>query len=109
MLRARAARVRDDAGNTMIIVIIVSMLVGSLASLALGTGRQAEWSSASDRNHEGSLGLAEAGVQEQIKRIQQQTGAGSVPTFVALDGTTPQGSYHVETARCPADVTDVSR
>jgi len=106
-MRSRPQR-RDDGGSALIIVIIVSMIVGSIVAVSLNTGRQADWSSASDRNHEGSLGVAEAGVQQEIKRIQEQTGSAYVPTFAALDGSTSQGTYHVETTRCPPDAADPS-
>jgi len=92
----------------MIIVIIVSMVVGSLVSLSLNTGQQADSSSASDRNREASLGVAEAGVQEQIKHVQSLTNGAQLTTFAPLDGSTSQGSYHVETTRCPPDASDPS-
>ena len=60
---------RRDDGNALITTILVSMIIGVLASLTLSTGRQAVWSSTSDRNRQVSLGVAPwHGVLEQIRR-----------------------------------------
>ncbi len=109
MLIRMAARLKDDGGNALVVVMIISFVVASIATLSLRTGQQADSSSASDRNREGSLGVAEAGVQQALKVIQAQTGAAYVPTFTPIAGATAQGSYRVETTRCPADLTDPSR
>lgn len=99
----RRSVLRGDSGNSLIIVIIVSMVIGSLVSLALETGRQADWSSVSDRNHDASLGLAEAGIQAQIKRIESQVANAYIPTF-ATSGSTSGGTYTAQATRCPADI-----
>lgn len=103
--------------------MLVSILIGALASLALTTGTQADRSSTSDRNREVALGVAEAGLHEVTARISAQAGGTntSSPSFFALSpgvtapceiagptppeqcdaaksssayrGTTPQGTY----------------
>jgi hypothetical protein len=62
------------------------MLVGVLASLALASGRQSEWSSTSDRNHEQSLGVTEAGLNQVVGRIgaQAATPPASGPNYWAM-------------------------
>jgi hypothetical protein len=108
----RRPRLRDEHGNALIIVILVSLLVGALSSLALTTGRQASWSAASDRNHEAALGVAEAGVQKVIARMgAQKSGAysggcaylsmvpGEVIDSAACDGSTDQGPYELVVTR----------
>jgi len=61
-----------EEGNILITTVIVAMVIGMLASLALTTGRKADWQSSSDRNHEQSLGVAEAGIQQVIGRISAE-------------------------------------
>jgi hypothetical protein len=108
---------REDGGNILISTVLVSMLVGALASLALTTGRQADWSSASDRNHELALGVSEAGIHDVISTLEAQatgTYTGS-PTCNYLEMTpgqsnatwpdsckqvtTPQGTYRLAVTR----------
>ena len=66
--------------------MIVAMLIGALAALALASGRQAETASTSDRNHDQSLGVAEAGLNQVIARIgaQATNPPASGPNFWAL-------------------------
>jgi hypothetical protein len=105
---------REEDGNILITTIIVSLLVGALASLTLTTGRQSDWSSASDRNHEVALGVAEAGVHEVISKIASQavgtyTGPsqcdylsmtpGQTKAYSECDAATPQGNYHLAVQR----------
>ena len=52
--------VRDESGNVLATVMIISLLIGSLSALALASGRQADTASTSDRNHDESLGAAGA-------------------------------------------------
>ncbi len=83
----------NDEGNALIVVILVSMLVGLFATLALTTGTFADRSSSSDRNHEQSLGVAEAAVHQVIERISAQASGTdtSSPNFwsLPLGATTP--------------------
>jgi hypothetical protein len=91
---------------------MVSLLVAALGSLALTPGRQATWSSTSDRNHEAALGVAEAGVQKVMARMEaQKAGAysgecpylsmvpGDVIDSASCDGSTDQGPYELEVTR----------
>lgn len=90
--------IRNDEGNALIPVILISLLVGVLAALTLTTGEQADWASAKDRNHEIALGVTEAGVHEAISRMESQ-----IPTTFALPpagtGRTEEGSYDFTFAR----------
>jgi hypothetical protein len=70
-------------------VMLVSMLVGSLSALALATGRQADTSSTSDRNHDQSLAAAEAGVHEAIVQFGQRAAAGNTQPFSIATSTPP--------------------
>lgn len=128
--RTAASVLRREEGSALIAVVLVAMIIGALASLALATGRQSEWSSTSDRNHEQSLGAAEAGLHEVITRISAEI-AGldtTSPNFWAIapgsgmpcspsngkaattcttaktdaqySGTTPQGKYWYWVTRC---------
>jgi Tfp pilus assembly protein PilX len=93
--KTAARRIRGDDGNILITVVVVSLVIGVLSSLALSTGRQADWASSSDRNHEQSLGVAEAGVQQVISRISAEAAGTdtSAPNFWALTpGTTSPSS-----------------
>ncbi len=94
----KTLRLRDDEGNVLIGVMLVSMLVGVLASLVLATGRQADSASASDRNLESALGVAEAGVHTAIAKIEAQS-AGTYLTSFSFTGETPQGAYDVAVTR----------
>ncbi len=107
-----ARSLRDERGNVLISVVLVSLIVGALAALALRTGEQATWSSASDRNHEAALGVAEAGVHEVVGRLAAQasgtyTGScdylaltpGSMLASPSCDGTTAQGTYTLSVQR----------
>ena len=103
---------RDEQGNTLILVILVSMIVGMLAALTLATGQQADVSSASDRNHEQALGVSEAGVNQQISRIEGQLASSfgqqgaQFPIFTPTPGSNPQGSFQVQSTHCPPDPAD---
>jgi hypothetical protein len=81
-----AERLRDERGSALIAVILISMIIGALTSLALATGRQAEWSSASDRNRDQTLGVGEAGLNQVIGRVTAQavTPPSSGPNFWAM-------------------------
>jgi hypothetical protein len=102
---------RRDDGNLLITTIFVSLIIGALAALTLSTGRQADWSSASDRNSELSLGSADAGVQEVISMINAQAAgstSGPCQAFsLAMDstwhacGTSTSPNYNIQLARTP--------
>jgi hypothetical protein len=91
-------RLRDDEGNVLVSVTIVSMLVGVLASLVLATGQRADTDSVGDANHETALGVAEAGLHEAIAKIEAQA-AGSFLAAFSFSGATPQGPYEVGVTR----------
>lgn len=127
----------SDEGNALITTILISMVVGLFASLALVTGTFADRSSTSDRNHEQSLGVAEAAVHQVIERISAQASGAdtSSPNFWSLafgattpascavggscpdakndpaySGSTAQGSYWYWITRCdPHSPTDPCR
>jgi Tfp pilus assembly protein PilX len=81
-----ARRLRGEDGNVLVTTVMVSMVVGMLASLALITGTQADRSSSSDRNHEQALGVAEAGINQVISRISAQASGTNTsnPNFWAM-------------------------
>ncbi len=107
-------RLRNDDGNILITVVLISMVVGALAALTLSTGSRADRTSASDRNSEIALAVADAGVQKTITTINAQATAapgdpchvfsltfGSSALASCFDGATPQGAYDVEVKRTP--------
>lgn len=112
MLRPGMLR-RDDTGNILISVILVSMLVGALGALTLKTGEQATRTSTSDRNSELALGVAESGLHDVITRINDKATAPTTetcnvfglavnqkstekwPTAGCFATSTPQGTYDV--------------
>lgn len=90
--------------------MLVSVVIGMLAALALTTGTQADRSSASDRNHEQSLGVAEAGVQQVVSRISAE--AAGTDTTAPYFWSIPLGSTFPSTCHqggnCPAAQNDTS-
>jgi len=107
---ATAERLRDESGNALIIVVLVAMLIGALASLALTTGRQAEWSSTSDRNREQSLGVAEAGLHQVISRITAEVSGTdtTAPNYWALTTGQTTPSTCTQGGSCPAAQNDTT-
>ena len=94
-----ARRLRhDEAGNVLVTVILVSLLVGALASLALNTGEHADRASASDRNHEIALGVAEAGVHDAVVQLETRLRTQYVSSF-QFNGASPEGAYDVQVTR----------
>ncbi len=93
-------RLRDEDGNILVIVVLVSMLVGMLAALTLTTGEQADRASARDRNHEVALGVTEAGVHEAITQIEERL---KDPAYFSdlptITGSTAEGSYTADVER----------
>lgn len=81
-------------------VILVSLLIGSLSALALTTGRQAQDTSTSDRNHDQSLAAAEAGVHEAIEQLGTRITAGN-PTPFSIATANPPGPPSVPNGTCP--------
>jgi Tfp pilus assembly protein PilX len=101
--RSARSRLRAEDGNALIAVILISMLVGALTSLTLASAQRADTSSASDRNHEIALGVAEAGIHDTVSRIQSDAADGTLPDWLTFDPppvTTPQGTYDVSVERC---------
>jgi hypothetical protein len=93
-------RIKDEAGNVLVTVVLVSMLIGALASLALRTGSQADSASASDRNHTVALGVAEAGVHQAIARIEQMVGTTYIDDDdVDFTGSVDEGDFVVDVNR----------
>jgi hypothetical protein len=93
---------RNEDGNVLIAVVLISMLVGMLSALTLSTGQQADWASAKDRNREIALGVTEAAVHDAIGRIEQQIVAGFVtriPGAGNISGSTDSGTYEYNVTR----------
>jgi type II secretory pathway pseudopilin PulG len=90
---------RNDDGNILITVVLVSMMIGSLAALTMRSAENADRSSTRDRNHEVALGVAEAGVQQAIARIESLSSGPYVDSFSIPAATTPEGTYNVEVTR----------
>jgi hypothetical protein len=97
--RTPVSELGAEDGNILATVMVVAMLVGLLATLALATGRQADTASASDRNHDLALGVAEAGLHQAIAKIDAQTAAGTFVGSFTFSGSTPQGPYDVTVTR----------
>src|SRR5438309_177323 len=70
--RTAAELRRSEGGNVLVTTVLVSMVIGALASLALATGRQSDWSSARDRNSDTALGVAEAAVNKVVDPMTAQ-------------------------------------
>ena len=102
-------RPRGEDGNVLITVVLVSMVIGMLGSLLMATARQADTSSASDKNHELALSVAESGIHEAVSALSAQTEQGNFPSTpveleqLAAAGTTPNGPYEVDVSRCTSD------
>ncbi len=94
---------RDDAGNIMITVVIVAMLIGALTSLAMSTGHQANTASARDRNSEQALDVSEAGVHQAISKIDALSQDRSFVDSFSFTGSTAEGSYDVDVTRMADD------
>jgi hypothetical protein len=109
--RTTASVPRGDEGSALITVVLVSMVVGALAALALASGRQSESSSASDRNHEQSLGGAEAGLNQVVARISGQAvtspGQGVPNYWVMAPGATLPSSCTAG-GQCAAALADTT-
>jgi hypothetical protein len=101
---------RDDTGNILVAVVLVSVIIGALAALGLRTGTQADFASSSDRNSEIALGVAEAGLHSAIDQINQAAKAfgngtgGPVPTTSTFSGSTSEGAYEGEWVRCDPNI-----
>jgi hypothetical protein len=92
---------RDEGGNVLATVMIVALLIGALSSLALATGRQSDTSSASDRNHDQSLGVAEAGVHEAIVQLGHRTTSGNMSSFSIATANAPGPPSTPTGTTCP--------
>jgi hypothetical protein len=101
----RSIRLRDDDGNILVTTVLVSLLIGAMASLTLATGEQADRSSARDRNHEIALGVVEAGINETIERVEDLATAGGYylprPQVASFNGQTEQGTWETTVTRVP--------
>lgn len=98
-------RLAGESGNVLITVVLVSMIIGALAAAALRTGEHAESTSASDRNHQAALAVAEAGVHEAIAQINASPndymscpGDPLLP-ICRLEASTPEGKYDLIVTR----------
>lgn len=84
----------------MVVVVLISMLVGALASLTLYTGGQADRASASDRNHTVALGVAEAGIHQAIAKIESIIATSYInDDTIDFSGSTQEGTYQVDIER----------
>jgi hypothetical protein len=83
----------------MVTVVIVAMLIGSLTSLAMTTGHQANTSSTKDRNSEQALDVSEAGVHQAISKIDELTQTQSFVNSFSFTGSTSEGNYEVDVTR----------
>jgi hypothetical protein len=95
-------RLRNDDGNVLVAVVLISMLVGMLSALTLATGQQADWASAKDRNREIALGVTEGGVHDAIGRVETQVATAFVPRIPAagnISGGTDGGSFEYNVTR----------
>lgn len=98
MLKRAKHRMAGESGNVLITVVLVSMIIGALAAAALRTGEHAQTSSASDRNHQAALAVAESGVHDAIAKINDDPfaymdcpGTGDC----TLTASTPEGDYEL--------------
>ncbi|HVE93019.1 MAG TPA: hypothetical protein VNE62_12085 [Actinomycetota bacterium] len=98
-------RVGGDDGVALIAVVMVSMVALALVAVVLGTGEHADHASTRDRNSELALGVAEAGVQEAIAKIEAYGGTSAGFNF---SGQTPEGTYQVTVSRTLSRYTVVS-
>lgn len=96
----RPRLITDQRGSALISVVLVALLIGAVGAMALETGRQADWSSASDRNSEVALGVAEAGVHQAVAKMEALAAAGTIPTAGPFTGATAEGSYSGTVYRC---------
>ncbi len=83
----------------MVTVVIVAMLIGSLTSLAMTTGQQANTSSTKDRNHEQALDVSEAGVHQAVAKIDELTSTQGFVDSFSFTGSTSEGDYDVAVTR----------
>ncbi|MEX0873745.1 MAG: hypothetical protein WD646_11770 [Actinomycetota bacterium] len=93
----------DETGNILITVVIVSMLIGALTSLAMTTGQHANTSSTRDRNSEQALNVSEAGVHQAISRIDAQSASNTFVDSFSFAGSTAEGDYSVDVTRMGND------
>jgi hypothetical protein len=94
--------VRNEDGNILIGVILISMLVGMLATLTLTTGQQADRASAKDRNREVALGVSEAAVHDGLTRVESLLATQFVTRIPAsgdITRTTDRGTYRYNVVR----------
>lgn len=93
----------DESGNVLITVVLVSMIIGALAAAALRTGEHAQTSSASDRNHQAALAVAESGIHDAIAKINDDPFAYMECPGIGdctLTATTPEGDYDLLVSHC---------
>src|SRR3990172_4859586 len=82
----------------LISVILVSLLLSMLLVITVSHQQHAATSSARDRNFDLALGVAEAGIQEAVAKIQASGGGLGGGDF---EQDLPQGSYSVSVTRSP--------
>jgi hypothetical protein len=87
----------EDSGQVLILVLVVlligALLMGALMGL-LGTGIK---TATVYENRSNTLYAADAGVQDAISQIMNQTGNNKVPTTVGQYGSAPTGYYYLNT------------
>ena len=93
----RLAPARDEDGFAMIMAIVLTALVATLAALVLTTGTHTNFATGRGRSYAQALHVAEAGVQDAMVRLDSTSGAFSG----TLTGTTTEGSYAVVVTKLP--------
>jgi len=96
MIRIRAALDlrRDESGVAMIIAVVLSAVVGTLAVLMLTVGVHTDQATARGRHFTQSLHVAESGIEEAIALIEELEGQ-LVANPTTFSSTTELGDYDV--------------
>lgn len=90
---------RDEAGVVMVMAVVLSSVVATLAALMLTVGSHTDKATAQGRHRTQSLHVAESGIEHAIARIEEEQGAlAAVTTFT---GATEIGEYEVTITRQP--------
>lgn len=83
---------RDESGVAMVIMVMLSSVIATLAVLMLTVGLHVDRSTARSRHFTQTLHVAESGIEEAIARIQEDKGAVTATSF---SGSTDEGVYDV--------------
>lgn len=91
-------RARGEDGIAMVVAVILSSVVATLAALLLTVGIHTDQASARGRHYVQSLHVAESGIEHALAKLEAAGGSLSTQTY---SGSTDLGEYDVTITRQP--------